>query len=380
MATAALSASNSVIFALIGNLQDTYGFSDIGLGVIAATGFAATFVVQILVAPLADRGHVKHLLLAGTLCSIAGNLLFAAGSNLFVFAGARALVGAGAGCFLPAARAVMASISPTGAAERLGKMGGAELGGFVLGPVIGGVLVAPLGIRWPFVVFCGAALLSFVLVSRQQLPELPRSAASGRLAFDLLRHRRVLVAVLLCLSLYLPVGIYDALWDRFLTDRGASDVVVGLSLACYGIPFIIFAAYGGRLADRHGPVRVAMRSLWIVAPLTATYGLFPSPYVPIALGVVEAVVQAAASPAAQAAIAEAAPEGRATAAQGLAGATNVLSAAVMALLASGAYGAFGPELVFIGGGVGVAVCGLCAWSLNRGTPPDRELATAPAAA
>ena len=25
-------------------------------------------------------------------------------------------------------------------------------------------------------------------------------------------------------------------------------------------------------------------------------------------------------------------------------------------------------LVFIGGGVGVAVCGLCAWSLNRGTP------------
>ncbi len=55
LATAALSASNSVIFALIGNLQDTYGFSDIGLGVIAATGFAATFVVQILVAPLADR-------------------------------------------------------------------------------------------------------------------------------------------------------------------------------------------------------------------------------------------------------------------------------------------------------------------------------------
>ncbi len=64
--TGMLSASGSVVFALMGNLQDEYGFADIGLGIIAATGFAMSFLVQILIAPLADKGHTKTLLLAGT--------------------------------------------------------------------------------------------------------------------------------------------------------------------------------------------------------------------------------------------------------------------------------------------------------------------------
>ncbi len=35
------------------------------------------------------------------------------------------------------------------------------------------------------------------------------------------------VGVLLVLALALPVGVYDALWDRYLTDNGATDTVVG---------------------------------------------------------------------------------------------------------------------------------------------------------
>jgi len=34
-----LSASNSLVFALMGNLQDEYGFTDAGLGFIAAAAF-----------------------------------------------------------------------------------------------------------------------------------------------------------------------------------------------------------------------------------------------------------------------------------------------------------------------------------------------------
>ena len=46
-----MEAGGSVIFALMGNLQDEFGFNDGGLGLIAAAGFLASFVMQIVVAP-----------------------------------------------------------------------------------------------------------------------------------------------------------------------------------------------------------------------------------------------------------------------------------------------------------------------------------------
>ena len=364
-ASALLAASNSVIFALLGNLQDRYGFSDIGLGMITAAGFGASFVVQLTIAPLADRGHPKRLLLAGTTLSVAGNLAFAASSGLWSLIGARALIGAASGCFLPAARALVASLGAQGQAERLGRMGSAELGGFVMGPVIGGALVGPLGVRWPFLVFCLAAMASFIIVALTQLPELARSTGTSRLAFDLLRLPRIRVAMLVALALAMPIGMYDALWDRFLTDLGASDVVVGLSLAIYAVPFVLFAGLGGRLADRAGALNVALRSFLLIVPLTAAYAWFHTPWAPITIGILEAFVQAAASPAAQSLVARAAPPGRASAAQGLAGATNVLTSAGVALVASALYGAHGARVVFGTVAATAALCALTAWFLSR---------------
>ena len=56
-----LAASNSLVFALMGNLQDEYGFSDAGLGFIAAAAFLMSFIMMVFVAPFADqigRAHV----------------------------------------------------------------------------------------------------------------------------------------------------------------------------------------------------------------------------------------------------------------------------------------------------------------------------------
>ena len=53
--------SNSLIFAAIGDLQDTFGFSSAGLGAIAGMGFFSGLMVQMLVAPFGDRGHSKQI-------------------------------------------------------------------------------------------------------------------------------------------------------------------------------------------------------------------------------------------------------------------------------------------------------------------------------
>lgn len=375
VSTAALSASNSVIFALIASLQEDYGFSDVGLGIVAATGFATSFLVQLLMSPLADRGHTKRLLLVGTVLSVVGNLVFATGGSLVQFATGRALVGAAFGCFAPAARALIASLGTEHAAQRLGRISAAELAGFAVGPALGGALAGPLGLRWPFVVFAASAVAAFVMLTSIEIPTVRATGSSQRLAFDLLRDRRVLVAVLLCLSLALPVGLYDALWAKFLGDLGAPEWLVGLSLTAYALPFVVLASAGGRLADRRGAIPVALAGLWFVAPLTASYGLATLPLIPIVLGTAEAVAQAAANPAAWAALAAAAPPGRSSAAQGLAGAVMVAMNAVVALVASAAYGVLGPRTLFIVAGGSIAALGTTTWLLHRAgqrmeAPPD----------
>jgi len=376
ISTAALSASNSVIFALIASLQDEYGFSDVGLGIIAATGFATSFLVQLLMSPLADRGYAKRLLLLGTVLSVVGNIVFATGASLPQFALGRALVGAAFGCFAPAARALIASMGTAHAAQRLGRISAAELAGFAIGPALGGILAGPLGLRWPFAVFAGAAVAAFFMVLTAHVPVLEGHAASQRLSFDLLRNRQVLVAVLLCLSLALPVGLYDALWGRFLGDLGAEEWLVGLSLTAYALPFVLLASRGGRLADRRGALPVAFAGLWFVAPLTASYGLFTVPAIPIAFGICEAVVQAGANPAAWAALAAAAPPGGSGAAQGLAGGVMVAMNAVVALVASVAYGVIGATTLFILAGAGIAVLGTITWLLNKNAQAPARVAEA----
>lgn len=61
VAAVSVGIANSVIFALLSNLQDKYGFSDTGLGLIAGSGFFVGLIGQALLAPLVDRGHAKTL-------------------------------------------------------------------------------------------------------------------------------------------------------------------------------------------------------------------------------------------------------------------------------------------------------------------------------
>jgi MFS family permease len=372
-ATAAVGIANSVVFSVLSDLQDKYGFGDSGLGLIAGSGMVVGFVSQLLLAPLADRGHSKRLLLAGLVVAVIGSVLFAGSSSLIGFVVARGVVGLSNGLFQPAARAIAASMSNENVAERLGRLGGVELAGFVTGPVVGGILVGPLGVRWPFIV-CGAIALGAALaLAPRSLPAPPTVERTKRLGLDLLRLREMQVGVLLSVALFFPVGMYDAILDRYLTDRGASNVLIGISFLLYGIPFALLAARGGRLADRRGAYRLSLVAIAFVAPLTAAYGLLTVPLMIMSVFFIEGSVQALGVPASQAFVAQAAPLGRASAAQGLAGSMNLLAAAVSAFTAPIIYERWGAGVTFSAAGLTVVLCAGLAAARHR---PARVLANA----
>ena len=107
----------------------------------------------------------------------------------------------------------------------------------------------------------------------------------------------------------------------------------------------------------------------LVVPAVTGYGAFNSLAPVVALNVFEGVAQALMYPSSAAAVAKAAPLGRASAAQGLAGASGLLMSMTLAFTTPSIYGAFGALAAF--GAVGLLMtvltgsAALMLWRLNR---------------
>jgi MFS family permease len=371
----ATASANSVVFASMSELQEKYAYADSALGLIAGTGFAMGLLVQLFVAPFADRGHGKKLIQFGLGLAALGSIIFAVGDSLFVFIIGRGIVGASIGLTFPAVRALAAHLDEARSAERLGAVAGMEIGGFVSGPLIGSLLIGPFGLDSTFLLFGALAVVAVFIISPRRFPELVSTTESQRLSFDLMRIRTVRVALILTLAVTFPTGMFDALWDRFLDDLGGNNAMTGLTFAVYGLPFILFSARAGKLIDKRSPIAVV---LWLIIPislLTISYGVVKQPWVILGIGLIEGILQATMMPAALSAIAKAAPPGRASAAQGLSGAVNVFGQMVAAFVAPTIYGAYGAFATFFTVAIGIAaIAGLAGMMHLR----DKKLVTSSA--
>jgi MFS family permease len=350
----ATASANSVVFASMSELQEQYEYADSALGLIAGTGFAMGLLVQLFVAPLADRGLGKKLIQFGLGLAALGSIIFALGDSLLIFIIGRGIVGASIGLTFPAVRALAAHLDETRSAERLGAVAGMEIGGFVSGPLIGSLIIGPFGLDTTFLLFGALAVIALFIISPRKFPELVSTTESQRLSFDLMRIRSVRVALILTLAVTFPTGMFDALWDRFLDDLGGNNAMTGLTFAVYGLPFILFSARAGKLIDKRSPIAVV---LWLIIPislLTISYGVVKQPWVILGIGLFEGILQATMMPAALSAIAKAAPLGRASAAQGLSGAVNVFGQMVAAFIAPTIYGAYGAFVTFFAVALGIA--------------------------
>lgn len=365
--SASLGAGVGVVFPLLAEFQDRYGFSDAGLGMLSAATFLAALVSGLFLAGLADRGHVRTLLVVGMALSAVGMLWFAISSELWQFSGARLLEGLGYGLYLPAARKIVTAGDPGSAGMRLGRLTSAEFGGFLAGQVVGSLLSEMFGLSAPLVVMgviqVGLALWMVAVA----LPPVPTSRArrSPLASFRMLRRPSVFGAAMLSLALFLPIGVYDALWSRYLTDRGASTLFIGIGLSLYAVPIVLFAPTGGRIADRFGPVRAASIAICVVIPLTLSYGLLAAPLLITAAGLMQSIPEAVGSPAVQTVMLRACRPDEVASGQGVAHAVNQVGAGSAALLGPIVYGAYGSEVLFAGLALAMAVLFSIGVALHR---------------
>ncbi len=206
----------------------------------------------------------------------------------------------------------------------------------------------------PFFVLAGAVVLLIPAIVRLDLTGMTVHRESTTPVRTLIRRPFVIRAALLYLAMILPSGVYDVLWAKLLSDRGASLTLIGLSFTIYGIPYVAFAIFGSHLIDRTGAIRASVIGLVATLPPVILYGYIAAPIGLVLVATIEGVANAFSIPASQSAMVEACRPEEIGTGQGISGAAGIGAAGVAAVIAAPLYDSFGAAPTFVATAVTMA--------------------------
>jgi DHA1 family multidrug resistance protein-like MFS transporter len=376
------------------------------LGLIAAAWSIAKLVAEPIFGYLADRTSRKPFLVGGAVVLGIATMLpivFTSAAALFVL---RFISGAAAGAYDPAARGMIVDATEEGErGEAFGIYAAFQMGGFVLGPVIGafGAAVGG-GFAFPFlftgVLTLGAAvLLAFTVPSQPHVVDEPAAVAAPggpvqrvapseppfsattagipaadeapgvvRAPLRDLLNVSMGVALIMNFGFSLAFGVYEVIWSLFLEDLGASIEWIGLTFALFGLPMMIVSPWAGRLVDRFGPIRFAGLGGFVICLAGVVYAISTEPVLPSLIVPVEAVAEAFLLPALYALVAFGSPSGRSSTAQGIFGAVGTIGLIVATLSAGWLWelGRAWPFVFFVVGSSACLVLGLALYRFGGG--------------
>lgn len=370
LVTALMASGYGVVFTVLDDFRNEYGIAAYWLGSIVGIGFLSSFLAQIFLAPVADRGHARRLVVLGAALNVVGLLAMAVGETLPLLLVGRFVSGIGIGMAFPAIRRIVINADPRNIGNNVGTLLAADVAGFAAGPALSAILVPEFGIPAPFLTIAVLTVLCAPLVLTAQVDETPAAdLPESRLAFDLLRQRSIVAGLMMGSALFLMIGTFDALWVIVLDDLSASEFVANAGITIFALPLIVLGPYGGRLAQRVGPFRLGPLGLVVGAAFMTAYGYLPTPLIMLAVGTVHAVFDGLTVSSTGVAVGMAAPSERQAAAQGLAGAAQTLTAGVTAMVAGVLYSAGGRSLAYTV--CGVVMVGLAAGSYVVAGPEFR---------
>jgi MFS family permease len=335
-----LAMGYGALFSMLDDIRDTYGVGEAKLGAVIGIGFFAGFLSQVLIAPLADRGHARALVLAGICVNVAGLVALAASRSFLPLVCGRFVMGVGVGMAVPAVRRIVILADPDRIGHNLGRLLAADVAGFAAGPAVAAIFVGHFGIPVPFLIIAAANVVALPFVVRSSgriaaADDTPE--ATQRLAFDLLRIRPYLGALLMGCAVWVMIGSFDALWSVALDDLQTADWIANLGITLFAVPLVIFGAAGGRLSQRAGPFRVGAIGLVLGALFMLLYGLVASGVAMFAVAMVHAVSDGLTISSTGVAAGMVVPPERQAGAQGLLGGIQTLLAGATASLAGAVY-------------------------------------------
>jgi len=340
--TATLTAGYGVLFSMLDVYRDEYGIGEGALGTVMGVGFFSGFLAQVLIAPYADRGHARRLVLAGMLMNLLGVVMMALATAVVPLMAGRIVTGIGIGMAMPAVRRIVILSEPDRLGNNLGRLLSIDVAGFAMGPVISALLLGPFGISAPFLLIGAVTLVLLPSVWRVRVTESSGTdIPTQRMAFDLLRIRPFLGAIALGSAIWVMIGSFDSLWVIAMRDLDASRWMANIGITIFALPLVIFAAAGGRLAQRVGPFKVSSVGLGVAAIAMLLYGQVPTAIAMFVVAFLHSISDGFTMASVGVGVGLVVPAGRQAGAQGMLGGVQVLTAGVAATSVGYVYQYFG---------------------------------------
>jgi len=306
-----------------------YGFSSWQIGLLLAAFPLCQLVAGPILGRLSDRYGRRPVLAASQAGTAISFLMLGFSSSFLGLLLARMLDGASGGNFLVAQAYVADVTKPEERARSLGLIGAAFGVGFVLGPLLGGLLLLlPLPAYWhlrlPFLIAAGFSTLAWVLVLRFLPESLPADSAARQAARSLtwdglkvsLQQPQLRLLILAGALSTLAFATLEGTYSLFLKDR----LNWGPALASLGFAFLGLVSalvQGGMirpLVKRFGELKLILAGTVVLAVGLALLGrasdvyglLLAAPLVALGSGLsnpaITGLLSRTASPAAQGAV------------------------------------------------------------------------------
>jgi len=368
------------------------GIDPVTLGLVVAAWPAARLFAEPAFGWLADRTQRVPLMVAGLFISTVVAFVPLVLIGPVEFFVVRLVSGLGAAMYDPAARGFI--VDATGDNERgeaFGLYSAAQMGGFLVGPAIGGIGAGLLGQWFPFVFATIAGMVAAVYLlltakepERRHAPQglalpppdlvgelqssptqrpvatsadisalgagpLPAAVASAVAAPDDLAspvamktiylppasfwNRMLVAAVVINFGSFFASGTYEVVWSLFMERIGASLELIGVSFAIFAIPILLLSPLAGRWVDRLGALRFIVVGAAMIIAAAFLYPAIADPYLVLPVSVLEATGFAILGPAVYAVVSWGSPAGRSSTAQGLFGAAGTLGFIISSLIA-----------------------------------------------
>ena len=365
--TALQMTSYGMIFPLFARKIGDFGDSV----AVLATSVMAYSLAGVIAAPfmgvLADRFGRRPLILgsfAVFAAAFAGYYLAASSLAFIVIRGLAGALTAGLG---PATMGLVADIAPEDERGRwIGVVGGGTSAGFIVGPVVGGLLYDNWGYGPPFLASIGIALLT-LLITFVALPETHtrekrrRAALYEKRAARLAPNRR---AVSFMASLPHPLLAFGTLLFVNLSmifawffidpqlpfyafdDLGWSTVQFGAAISCYGWAALIGSLTLGRSSDRFGRKPILIIGLVLHSAQYGGLMLTDVYWVIIAAFIIAGIGEALVNPALSAAYLDITPDEHRSRAMGIKTAVGSLGSLLAPALLTVLVGDLAPRGVF----------------------------------
>lgn len=318
-------------------------------GVLSTSYAVMQFLFGPILGSLSDRFGRRPVLLTSLFVMGLDYLMLAMAPTIWLLLLARIVAGITAATYATATAYIADITPPAERGRRFGLIGACFGVGFVLGPLVGGLL-ATIDLHAPFYAAAGLAFANLVFgffVLPETVTKATRRPFALRRAnpFGALKSvarlpglRRVLTCFLI---LGIAMNVYPAIWAYYGQARfGWTSAMVGISLAVYGIAFAIGqATLVGPLIRRFGEHRAAQYGMWVDIVTLAGFGVVTNAVLALAITPVTAL-GGVVTPALQALASRAAPDDAQGELQGVLASLNAIAMITAPLLMTTTFSVF----------------------------------------